>query len=323
MNKHILILGTQADVHVTSVAAALTEIGVEATLVDHFAATPIEVRMGSEGETIRVDGKLFSAETLCWSRAKILSPPFGTGDAFRNEYTQASGWRALMRNLTTLLGSRVVNSVSSVYRSSQKLEQLRTALRLGLAIPDTLVSNDADLVAAFCEHPAGAIIKTLDDPMIPHTDTHKTASLMTTLMDSKILRRDPEAIRVMPSLFQARVPKSHELRVCLHGAALFAFRIDSQARELSSVDWRYGAGAMNFEPVTLDDRVAAFCQAYLDAFDLFSGQFDFIVAPDGEVVFVECNPQGAWAWLDDIVEGQIARSVAAALAGRASAPGSV
>ena len=45
--------------------------------------------------------------------------------------------------------------------------------------------------------------------------------------------------------------------------------------------------------------MAARLQGYLEAFGLAFGCFDFAVDPDGVPWFLECNPNGQWAWMED------------------------
>jgi hypothetical protein len=52
-------------------------------------------------------------------------------------------------------------------------------------------------------------------------------------------------------------------------------------------------------------------------FGLFSGHFDFVVTPDGEYVFLECNPQGQWAFLDHLTDHRMSRAFAQELLNRA------
>lgn len=48
----------------------------------------------------------------------------------------------------------------------------------------------------------------------------------------------------------------------------------------------------------------------LNRLDLRFGALDFVVAPDGDWWFLECNPNGQWAW----IEAETAMPIAAALA---------
>lgn len=55
-------------------------------------------------------------------------------------------------------------------------------------------------------------------------------------------------------------------------------------------------------------------RSYLDSFGLLFGAFDFSVTPNGEWWFLECNPNGAWAWIEDRVQLPIANALADLLA---------
>ena len=43
------------------------------------------------------------------------------------------------------------------------------------------------------------------------------------------------------------------------------------------------------------------------------GAFDFIVTPSGEYVFLECNPNGQWLWIEMETELKISEAIADAL----------
>lgn len=44
-------------------------------------------------------------------------------------------------------------------------------------------------------------------------------------------------------------------------------------------------------------------------FNLQYGSFDFLIEENGEIVFLELNPTGAFGWIDKVYEGQIYRKV--------------
>ena len=48
----------------------------------------------------------------------------------------------------------------------------------------------------------------------------------------------------------------------------------------------------------MPESIAGKCTAFLRRMGLSFGCFDFIVTPSGEYVFLECNPNGQWLWVE-------------------------
>lgn len=91
------------------------------------------------------------------------------------------------------------------------------------------------------------------------------------------------------------MPATGFLRVTAIGDRLFCVRIDAGGL----LDWRYDYDALTYTatepPPGLTDLVAGF----LKRFRLVFGCFDLVLRPDGEAVFLECNANGQWAWLEE------------------------
>ena len=60
----------------------------------------------------------------------------------------------------------------------------------------------------------------------------------------------------------------------------------------------------------LPEEIADKCRRYLQHMGLNFGCFDFIVTPDGEYVFLECNPNGQWLWVELATGLKIADAIA-------------
>jgi hypothetical protein len=124
--------------------------------------------------------------------------------------------------------------------------------------------------------------------------------------------KDDDSLSACPAIYQRRVQKEYELRVTVVGEDVFACRIDSQALEISQVDWRAaGPSALHQKPYKLDEAIASQCRALLRYLGLEIAGLDFLVTPEGETVFLEINAAGAWAW----VEQATGLPIAAALRG--------
>ena len=98
-------------------------------------------------------------------------------------------------------------------------------------------------------------------------------------------------------MLQAEIPRVADLRVTIIGEECFVTRITSSDRSL--VDWRRPDSTIAYATSELPGKILAQCQAMLDRFGLLYGAFDFIEKAEGELVFLEVNPTGEWAWLED------------------------
>ena len=112
---------------------------------------------------------------------------------------------------------------------------------------------------------------------------------------------------------QNYVEKDFELRVTVVGEKVFACRIDSQTLtdDTGKIDWRQGyEHGMKQSAFDLPEDIADKCREYLLCLGLNFGCFDFIVTPSGKFVFLECNPNGQWLWVEDATGLKISEAIA-------------
>ncbi|MDY0815728.1 hypothetical protein [Kitasatospora purpeofusca] len=118
-------------------------------------------------------------------------------------------------------------------------------------------------------------------------------------------REITKAVTACPHMFQARIPKVFDSRVTAVGDRLFGSRIDSP-----DLDWRYRQDRMHCSPIDVPSSIAESVARYLAAFQLTFGAFDFAVTADGTWHFLECNPNGQWAWQPTGTTHRIAHAIA-------------
>ncbi|GAA5704606.1 MULTISPECIES: hypothetical protein [Streptomyces] len=107
-------------------------------------------------------------------------------------------------------------------------------------------------------------------------------------------------------LFQQRVSKSADIRLTAVGDHLTAVRIDGSP----GIDWRRHYEALTYTPVPVPPEITKGVRAYLDAFGLVFGAFDFGLGTDGRWHWYECNPNGQWAWFPDNITAPITNALA-------------
>ncbi|MFH8357656.1 hypothetical protein ACH4C2_36305 [Streptomyces sp. NPDC018057] len=100
-----------------------------------------------------------------------------------------------------------------------------------------------------------------------------------------------DAVSVCPHMFQAKVDKAFDVRVTAVGGRLFGVRIVGP-----DLDWRYRQHLMTCTPIEVPASVARAIAAYLAELRLDYGAFDFAVTAADGWHFLECNPNGQWAW---------------------------
>jgi glutathione synthase/RimK-type ligase-like ATP-grasp enzyme len=115
-------------------------------------------------------------------------------------------------------------------------------------------------------------------------------------------------------LFQEWVPKAYEVRLTVVDGRFFASRIDAGS-SAGYTDWRADYDALTYTAIETPAFVRSRVATFLDHLHLRFGALDFVVAPDGEWWFLECNPNGQWAWIEEATGLPIAAAIADALEG--------
>jgi glutathione synthase/RimK-type ligase-like ATP-grasp enzyme len=190
------------------------------------------------------------------------------------------------------------------------------ARRVGFAIPQTLAANDWDDVGnALTRDEAVFIVKMARGVL---GDQNVVKGMQTTRVDGSMLEDLRDRTIPFPGFYQPFVPKAREWRVTVVGEDVFAAAIytDESAKD----DWRQHqmTGAVRFERADPPHSVPKCCISFLRGMDLGYGAFDLIETPDGEVVFLECNPSGQFSWLEERLGLPISNALAASLARKRS-----
>jgi glutathione synthase/RimK-type ligase-like ATP-grasp enzyme len=198
-------------------------------------------------------------------------------------------------------------------RADGKPLQLALARRLGLDIPDTLITNDPDAVRAFAARVGPVIAKMLVQPAPTGPATGGEAEVVfTTALDGDALA-ELDGLELCPMIFQARLANARDVRVAIAGRRVFAGALEAGGRG-GEVDWRRHSHAHDqappWAPYELPGELAARLVGLADRLGVEYAAIDLIVEPDGRHVFLELNATGAFAFLGD----DLARPIAAAIA---------
>ncbi len=206
------------------------------------------------------------------------------------------------------------------YSNCFKGPQARLAETLGLTTVQSLVTNDLEAAKRFVGDHEQVIAKPLGNPYIPvgrDKNTGDTDFLMMRPVNVDVGTLDGMSeidFAKTPLFLQKRIRKKYEIRCHIINGHCIAVKLPSNDTEYTQLDWRWGSKTLNFQPLDLDERVVNALRAFNQKMGLIYGVFDLIVDENDEHLFLECNPDGNWLWLDECVGGQLVRSYAQMLA---------
>jgi glutathione synthase/RimK-type ligase-like ATP-grasp enzyme len=181
-----------------------------------------------------------------------------------------------------------------VYAAENKLYQLRSAVSIGFNIPDTITTNNHNILKDFVKkYKQGVIIKPLRQGRIREVNGFKT--IFTNKINEEIIQNLND-YDLTPSIIQEYIEKEYELRITIVGDKVFSAKINSQKYPNTKIDWR--KEKFPFENYSLPAEVKERCVALTKKLKLSFGAIDLIKNKEGEYIFLEINPNGQWAWLD-------------------------
>lgn len=314
----ILIVSYLDDAHVPFVTPSLDKAGVEYRWIDSGQVPArAEVRVaydrgGIVSRTFHQDGRRIDLDeaTAVWYRhpTKPVAAPETTDERQREWVRQET--EALLAGLGDTLDCLwVPGKPHRAYAARNKTNQLALAARLGLQVPRTLITNSPEAFLDFYSECNGRLVtKTLYDPRVDR-DGERHATFTRPVRRRDVARY--RSIRHAPLIAQEYVPKRIELRIMVVGSRVLAAEIHSQASHATRDDWRhYDFDRTPHSRHELPDEVAARCVRLVETLGLCFGAIDMVLTPDREYVFLELNPNGQWAWIQDLTALPISEAIA-------------
>ncbi|MGH3870791.1 MAG: ATP-grasp ribosomal peptide maturase [Pseudonocardiaceae bacterium] len=202
---------------------------------------------------------------------------------------------------------RWLNHPCDIARAEYKPLQLAHARTVGLTVPDTLITNDPDEARRFAKEHEDIIYKPFSSLGVFEQGQYRI------VYANRITADDiTNTVTATVHLFQKWVPKAFEVRLTVIDDDLFAVRIDADSAA-AMVDWRTDYTHLHYSEITVPETVRDGVRNLLKMLMLRFAALDFVVTPGNEWVFLEANPNGQWAWLQDATGLPITIAIADAL----------
>lgn len=198
-----------------------------------------------------------------------------------------------------------LNHPEALWLANNKVKQLLAAKAVGFGIPDTLISCVGDDVCKFYDqHACDAITKPVKNGFVDEADT--TTLMFTAILDGEDIATLRAAPVLLPAIYQPRLHKKLELRVTVVGQQVFAAAIFSQEHDATSLDWRtWGVTnevALRHETCQLPVDIEQKCLELNRILGLQFSCIDLVLTDSGQYIFLEANPNGQWAWIEQMLQ---------------------
>lgn len=292
MRSPVLIFGSSDDPHVQHVNSQIQHLGGETLILDPWESSWCITALPGEGYLELWDQNGHQLNPIgIWHRLKPMSS-IGISESAAFSIRERSD---LLLGLAQQFSDIVINNPSKQVAASIKLQQLCTALKVGLSIPETFISNSPDVIIDKANNK-----KTLYKPLT-WLATSEGEILFSQIVTSEMLNKSRKSLTLAPGIYQDYIEKKRELRITIIDNNIFCVAIYSQDNPTTIVDWRRNQLEVKYEQIEVPSLLSKQLLDLMKILGLRYGAIDIIEKHNGDFVFLEVNPSGNWLWLEDLV----------------------
>jgi hypothetical protein len=225
-------------------------------------------------------------------------------DLGERRYIEAE-WGSFLKSLYMRLDGIWLSGPTQIFLAEDKPRQLILAHELGFEIPEVTITNDwASVKEITGQHQA--IGKPLREALL----SGEGERVMFTSRINEAQESDAASMALAPFIAQREILKKYDVRVTVVGTKAFATAIWSQANAETEVDWRQGSRTdLKHERIELDQSLKQRCINLVSALGLKFGAIDFICDQQDKLWFLEINPNGQWAWIENLTGYPISKAI--------------
>jgi glutathione synthase/RimK-type ligase-like ATP-grasp enzyme len=305
----ILICGIPSEAPVALVCEALESEGKPYVLLNQRKFSTMRMTMelaaGKTSGRLQMNGDSYSLDDFTGVFTRMMD--YRHLPELRDVSAESREW-SICRNLCDTITrwaeispARVVNRIAPMGSNFSKPYQAQIIKQYGFEVPETLITNDPELVREFRAQHGRVIYKSISG----------VRSIVQTLNDEDMDRLD--CIRWCPTQFQAFVEGTN-VRVHTIGEEVFATAISTEATDYRYAHRQSGNHA-DLREVELSDEVAQMCLDLTKGLGLAFAGIDLKVTPEKDIYCFEVNPSPAYSYYQSSTGQPIAKAVADYLSG--------
>ena len=190
-----------------------------------------------------------------------------------------------------------VSTPNSLRIAERKAYQLKKAVEVGFNIPLTSISNDAELLL---DHYINLKKQVVVKP-ISHGDfCNGEFAIFTNDLSTSNSLPDFHLAHLSPLILQKKIEKIFDIRTTAFGNAIFSFEIKHK-NNLKILDWRIlNPNELEYKQIDTPRIIKEKILNLMNLLGISFGAFDFAYTKSKNWIFLEVNPNGQWAWLEQI-----------------------
>ncbi len=249
---------------------------------------------------LEYDGVAYSPDvfTGVWHRRpeSLLSPDMTPEESFT-----VNEWAEMFENFFAMIPEESwINHPVNNARASHKIHQLCVAKSLGMNVPDSLVTMSEKHFSNFFEqHDGRVIVKPLYSGYVNRRGSGNDSLIYTNRISKSYLDKIRE-VKSCPTLFQEEISKKADVRITVLDDCIVAVKMIPPVCDCPpSVDIRVNnMQGIAYSPIDIPVCVRRGVTSLMKYYSLRFAAIDMIVDCQDTWFFLEVNPNGQWAWLD-------------------------
>lgn len=305
-NIDYLIISNTKDYSTDFICHGLLERGLSYLRInrDQFLEYDINLDIDTLNMTIVLDEKEYKIDKslkAIYFRAPVFYRTMNREYSL-DEQVYRSQWSSFIRNLVIYEDTKWINNPVDIYKSENKLYQLKIAKELGFKIPKSVVTNSNSIEHINLEE--RYVVKSIDTAFF--VDEQEMFTYTNIVSGEEIQESN---LKLAPVFIQQYVYPKIDIRVTIIGETIFAVKILDENKEGINYDWRkQEKEALIYEQLKLPYKIKSQLFNLMDKLKLNYGGVDLIKS-DGDYYFIEINPTGEWGWLNPIYDMGISDAI--------------
>jgi hypothetical protein len=199
----------------------------------------------------------------------------------------------------------VMDRMRHIRIAEDKMLQLNTAVELGIAVPDTLITNHPIVLSPFLSHGNKSVKMqtTLSWGMEGSRDFFYTTKIQNNQFPNL------QGLEKAPLTYQSYIDKRYEYRVVFVDGVFYCGQIPESICQ-SQADWRTPGTEFNWSVGELPSVLKTKLTRLMERLQLKFGVMDILEDNEQNYYFLEVNPIGEWGMLEKQLNLPISKQIA-------------